>query len=102
MLAGQVRAYVSNDGEEPVLLLSTSGTTGAPKGALLSHRLITWNAINTQVSWSLRETDITPTFAPFFRAGGLNVLTTPLYCNLRPYLPALLRDRRLPLSSLAH
>jgi fatty-acyl-CoA synthase len=78
-LAAQARPFVSVDGEEPVLILWTSGTTGVPKGALLSHRMITWNAINTQISWHLRETDITPTFAPFFHTGGLNVLTTPLY-----------------------
>jgi fatty-acyl-CoA synthase len=67
------------DGEEPVLILYTSGTTGVPKGALLSHRMLTWNAVNTQVSWGLCDSDVTPTFAPFFHAGGLNVLTTPLY-----------------------
>lgn len=78
-LAGQAVPFATTDGEEPALILYTSGTTGVPKGALLSHRMITWNAINTQVSWGLRETDITPTFAPFFHAGGLNVLTTPLY-----------------------
>lgn len=78
-LASQVVSFQTNDGEEPVLILYTSGTTGTPKGALLSQRMITWNAINTQVSWGLRDTDITPTFAPFFHAGGLNVLTTPLY-----------------------
>lgn len=61
------------------MILYTSGTTGVPKGAMLSHRMITWNAINTQISWGLRDSDITPTFAPFFHAGGLNVLTTPLY-----------------------
>lgn len=78
-LANQARPFVSADGEEPVLILYTSGTTGVPKGVILSHRMITWNAINTQISWGLRESDITPTFAPFFHAGGLNVLTTPLY-----------------------
>lgn len=78
-LATLARPFLSTDGEEPALILYTSGTTGVPKGALLSHRMITWNAINTQISWGLRETDITPTFAPFFHAGGLNVLTTPLY-----------------------
>lgn len=77
-LAETVRPFASADGEEPALILSTSGTTGVPKGALLSHRMITWNAINTQISWGLRETDSTLTFAPFFHAGGLNVLTTPL------------------------
>jgi fatty-acyl-CoA synthase len=71
--------FQTSDGEEAALILYTSGTTGIPKGAILSHRMITWNAINTQVSWGLWDSDITPTFAPFFHAGGLNVLTTPLY-----------------------
>ena len=78
-LAALAKPFVTADGEEPAVILYTSGTTGAPKGVMLSHRMITWNAINTQISWGLRETDITPTFAPFFHAGGLNVLTTPLY-----------------------
>jgi len=78
-LAALAQPFVTEDGEEPVVILYTSGTTGIPKGAMLSHRMITWNAINTQISWGLRDTDITPTFAPFFHAGGLNVLTTPLY-----------------------
>jgi fatty-acyl-CoA synthase len=78
-LAARAVAFTTSDGEEPALILYTSGTTGTPKGALLSHRMLTWNAINTQVSWGLCESDSTPTFAPFFHAGGLNVLTTPLY-----------------------
>src|SRR5947209_8051379 len=78
-LAEQAVPFQTSDGEEAALILYTSGTTGIPKGAILSHRMITWNAINTQVSWGLWDTDITPTFAPFFHAGGLNVLTTPLY-----------------------
>ena len=77
-LAARAVPFTTMDGEEPTLLLYTSGTTGAPKGALLSHRMMTWNAINTQVSWGVRDDDITPTFAPLFHAGGLNVLTTPL------------------------
>jgi fatty-acyl-CoA synthase len=78
-LAAQAVPFQTNDGEEIALILYTSGTTGTPKGAMISHRMITWNAVNTQISWGLREDDSTPTFAPFFHAGGLNVLTTPLY-----------------------
>ncbi|GCE09911.1 class I adenylate-forming enzyme family protein [Dictyobacter aurantiacus] len=78
-LSSQIHPFTSVDGEEIALILYTSGTTGLPKGVLLSHRMITWNAINTQISWGLRDTDIVPTFAPFFHASGLNVLTTPLY-----------------------
>ncbi|MBE3561228.1 MAG: long-chain fatty acid--CoA ligase [Ktedonobacteraceae bacterium] len=78
-LAARVVPFHTADGEEPLLILYTSGTTGVPKGAMLSHRMLTWNAVNTQISWGLRDTDSTPTFAPFFHSGGLNVLTTPLY-----------------------
>ena len=78
-LAARAVPFATDDGEEPALILYTSGTTGTPKGAVLSHRMLTWNAINTQVSWGLWDSDITPTFTPFFHAGGLNVLTTPLY-----------------------
>lgn len=78
-LAARAAPFVSQAGEEIALILYTSGTTGTPKGAMLSHRMITWNAVNTQVSWGLRDDDSAPTLAPFFHAGGLNVLTTPLY-----------------------
>ncbi len=78
-LAARAVPFATDDGEEIALILYTSGTTGIPKGAMLSHRMLTWNAINTQISWGLRENDIAPIAAPFFHAGGLNVLTTPLY-----------------------
>ncbi len=77
-LAARSVPFATRDGEEIALILYTSGTTGVPKGAMLSHRMITWNAINTQISWGLRETDVAPIFSPFFHAGGLNVLTTPM------------------------
>ncbi|HEY3992197.1 MAG TPA: long-chain fatty acid--CoA ligase [Ktedonobacteraceae bacterium] len=78
-LASLARPFTTANGEDPLVILYTSGTTGVPKGVILSHRMITWNAINTAISWGLRDTDITPTFAPFFHASGLNILTTPLY-----------------------
>lgn len=60
------------------LILYTGGTTGTPKGAILSQGMVTWNAINTAVSWQLSSADIAPVFTPFFHTGGLNVLATPL------------------------
>ncbi|CAA7599411.1 AMP-dependent synthetase/ligase [Acididesulfobacillus acetoxydans] len=64
--------------ESAWLLLYTGGTTGFPKGALLSQRMVTWNAVNTAISWELTAADVAPIFTPFFHTGGLNVLTTPL------------------------
>jgi fatty-acyl-CoA synthase len=63
---------------DPWLILFTGGTTGVPKGAVLTHGSITWNAINTNVSWGLSESDSGPIFAPMFHTGGWNVFTLPL------------------------
>ena len=66
------------DPEMPALIIYTSGTTGRPKGALLSHRMLTWNSINTNVGWDIVSTDVTTIHAPLFHTGGFNVLTLPL------------------------
>lgn len=65
-------------GEDPFALLYTSGTTGRPKGAVIPHRMIAWNAIQTALSWQLREDDVAPLFTPLYHAGGLTVFPTPL------------------------
>ncbi len=67
------------DPEDSYCLLYTSGTTGKPKGVILPHRMILWNAYNTVMSWQLRDTDISPIFTPMYHAGGLNVFLTPLF-----------------------
>ncbi|MBM7620710.1 fatty-acyl-CoA synthase [Bacillus tianshenii] len=59
-------------------IIYTGGTTGKPKGVILSHRNIASNAINTIISWGLSERDVTLTCLPMFHTGGLNALSTPL------------------------
>ncbi len=66
------------DGETPYCILYTSGTTGRPKGAILPHRQVLWNCINTVISWGLSEQDVSPLLTPMFHAGGLFVFLTPL------------------------
>lgn len=65
--------------EDPHLILFTGGTTGLPKGAVLSHRLIFWNSVNTIMSWGLSSDDIQPLLFPLFHTGGWNVLLLPFY-----------------------
>jgi fatty-acyl-CoA synthase len=65
--------------DDPYLIVFTGGTTGLPKGAILSHGLVFWNSVNTIVSWGLRPDDIQPLLFPLFHTGGINVLLIPFY-----------------------
>lgn len=65
--------------EDAYCLLYTSGTTGRPKGAVLPHRQILWNAVNTVISWGLSEKDVSPILTPMFHSGGLFVFLVPLF-----------------------
>ncbi|PWA12808.1 o-succinylbenzoate--CoA ligase [Pueribacillus theae] len=60
------------------LMMYTSGTTGKPKGAMLSHGNTQWNAINAINYLPVRSDEITLTVAPMFHIGGMSVFTTPL------------------------
>jgi len=63
--------------EDPVMILYTSGTTGLPKGAIVTHQMLFWNSVNTALRLDLTSSDHTQSFAPFFHTGGWNVLLTP-------------------------
>ncbi len=67
------------DENDPWLVLYTSGSTGVPKGALVTHRQIVWNALQTLVACDLTRNDSTITYTPLFYTGGWNVLSTPLW-----------------------
>jgi fatty-acyl-CoA synthase len=68
--------------EEPALMMYTSGTTGRPKGALLTHNNLLWNNMQLLVELSVGAEDVGFNAAPLFHIGGLNVLTGPLlYCG---------------------
>ncbi len=65
--------------DDTYAILYTSGTTGRPKGAMIPHRQVLWNCINTAASWGLTGDDVSPVFTPLFHAGGLFAFLTPIF-----------------------
>ena len=59
------------------LLCYTSGTTGRPKGAVLTQEAIFTNAVNSAHMHGLTCRDEVLTPIPLFHVGGLNILSTP-------------------------
>jgi fatty-acyl-CoA synthase len=64
--------------DDPWGIYYTGGTTGLPKGAILTHGNIAWNSVNTVTSWGLHAGHSAPLQLPFFHIGGPNIFMTPL------------------------
>ncbi|NND66940.1 MAG: long-chain fatty acid--CoA ligase [Halioglobus sp.] len=73
--AGLLAEAVSVDLHDVAVIMYTSGTTGLPKGAMLTHGNILWNNINVMLAFSNSRDDVVLTAAPLFHIGGLNVMT---------------------------
>ncbi|WP_405477515.1 acyl-CoA synthetase [Streptomyces sp. NBC_00009] len=64
--------------DDVCIIMYTSGTTGRPKGAMLTHGNLTWNAVNVLVDQDLIADEIALVAAPLFHTAGLNMLTLPV------------------------
>ena len=86
--ASDLEALVAASPDDPVevvvgmddvcLLPHTSGTTGPPKGIMLTNANLTWNVINFLTCADFRGDDVTVAIAPFFRVGGTGVNVLPV------------------------
>lgn len=70
--------YINVKETDPLLMLFTSGSTGMPKGVLLSGKMLRTNQEATCLNWGLCPDDICLVETPFFHTGGYNVLCLPL------------------------
>ncbi|MFC5060674.1 acyl-CoA synthetase [Actinomycetospora atypica] len=66
-------------GGEPCVIMYTSGTTGRPKGAVLTHDNMLWNAVNMlSAGPGIASSDVTIAAAPLFHIGALGLSALPL------------------------
>ncbi|MGV9908038.1 acyl-CoA synthetase [Streptomyces tendae] len=63
--------------DDPCIIMYTSGTTGRPKGAVLTHANITWNSVNVLVDTELGGDEVTLVVAPLFHTAGLGMTCLP-------------------------
>ncbi len=64
--------------DDPWGIYYTGGTTGLPKGAIVTHGNITWNSVNTITSWGITGDHKAALQLPFFHIGGPNIFMVPL------------------------
>jgi fatty-acyl-CoA synthase len=61
----------------PLLIVYTAGTTGRPKGAVLTQQALLTNMTMSQHMHAMTSDDHVLTVLPLFHVGGLNIQTTP-------------------------
>ncbi|MBP2079750.1 AMP-binding protein [Oceanobacillus polygoni] len=62
---------------DPFIICYTSGTTGRPKGAVLTQANMFWNAVNNQYAIDITSTDIVNVLLPLFHIGGIGLFAFP-------------------------
>jgi fatty-acyl-CoA synthase len=62
----------------PHIIMYTAGTTGKPKGAVLSQGTAFWNAVNLNIALDFTSRDRNLLVLPMFHIGGIGLFTLPM------------------------
>lgn len=67
----------SINADDPYIICYTSGTTGSPKGAVLTQNNMYWNAINNVLAIDITAKDRSVVLLPLFHIGGIGLFAFP-------------------------
>ncbi|MBX3065739.1 MAG: long-chain fatty acid--CoA ligase [Anaerolineae bacterium] len=65
--------------DTPMTIMYTAGTTGTPKGVLITHGMTFWNATNISIPSGLNCNSVFYAVLPTFHTGGLNLYANPTF-----------------------
>jgi acyl-[acyl-carrier-protein]-phospholipid O-acyltransferase/long-chain-fatty-acid--[acyl-carrier-protein] ligase len=98
-----IRTALKKSPDSPAVILFTSGSEGAPKGVVLSHKNIVSNVMQARTVIDLSPQDVALNFLPMFHSFGLTVGTfLPIFLGFRTFLyPSPLHYHIIPEMSYA-
>jgi fatty-acyl-CoA synthase len=70
--------YVGSDHDDVSMIMYTSGTTGHPKGALITHGMTFFNCVNLGIPAGISTKAVQLVVLPLFHTGGLNCYANPI------------------------
>lgn len=70
-------SFPTIDASTPFIICYTSGTTGRPKGAVLTQENMFWNAVNNCTAIDLTSNDRSIVLLPLFHIGGIGLFAFP-------------------------